>query len=107
MWLDTVVTKMLMDEPPILGQWADRAECRGHPTSWWFPEESRKNAAESNTAKAICRSCPVMSECLEYAMQYPTNYMALQGIWGGLTVSGRRKLEAERYWIQLTSREDP
>ena len=102
-----MVTVMLMDEPPMLGQWADRAECRGHPTSWWFPEESRKNAAESNIAKAICRSCPVISDCLEYAMQYPTNYMTLQGIWGGLTVNGRRKLEAERYWIQLTSKVDP
>ena len=107
MWLDSVVTVVLMDEPPIIGDWADRGECRGHPTSWWFPVENRRNAAETNTAKAICQSCPVISDCLEYAMKYPTNHMGLQGIWGGLTVSGRRKLEAERYWIQLTAKSNP
>ncbi len=95
---------MLIDQPPKIGQWADRAECRGQPTYWWFPDEHRTNVAENNKAKKICQLCPVIAECLEYAMSYPHDYVSLPGIWGGLTEGQRRQLNSDRYWAKLDAR---
>ena len=41
-------------------------------------------------AIAMCRKCPVLKQCLEYALQHPesTEY----GIWGGTTPPQRRRI---------------
>ena len=41
-------------------------------------------------AIAMCRKCPVLKQCLEYALQHPesTEY----GVWGGTTVAQRRRI---------------
>lgn len=44
-------------------------------------------ALEHKQAKRICRSCPVRTECLSYAMDSPVDH----GIWGGLTERERRR----------------
>ncbi len=41
-------------------------------------------------AIAICRSCPVLKQCLEYALQHPES--AEYGIWGGTTPPQRRRI---------------
>ena len=48
----------------------------------------KTEAAEA--AIAICRSCPVLKQCLEYALRHPeyTEY----GIWGGTTPPQRRRI---------------
>lgn len=43
-------------------------------------------------AKMICRACPVIDDCLEYAMQ--TKQPA--GVWGGLTPAERIRLRKRR-----------
>lgn len=43
-------------------------------------------------AKSICRNCPAIEECLEYAMSYP---MEEYGVWGGLTPADRKKLRIQ------------
>lgn len=40
-------------------------------------------------AKAICRNCPLIKQCSQFAINYPTE---LDGIWGGTTVRERRRL---------------
>lgn len=44
------------------------------------------------TAKEICASCAVRSDCLEYAMSAGEKF----GVWGGLTVKERRRLSRYR-----------
>ena len=44
-------------------------------------------AIEHKQAKTICRSCPVRSDCLSFAMDSPIDH----GIWGGLTERERRR----------------
>jgi WhiB family redox-sensing transcriptional regulator len=44
-------------------------------------------AVEHKKAKGICRSCPVRSQCLSYAMDRQVDH----GIWGGLTERERRR----------------
>jgi WhiB family transcriptional regulator, redox-sensing transcriptional regulator len=72
----------------------------GHATNWrasgaclnadpdlFFPISSAGRAlSQIAQAKAICASCPVISECLEFA--YAST--AIQGIWGGTTAEERQ-----------------
>lgn len=48
------------------------------PEAWWDP-------AGSDDAKAVCRGCPVRSECLAYALAARER----AGVWGGLTPDER------------------
>ena len=41
-------------------------------------------------AIAMCRSCPVLKQCLEYALRHPES--ARSGIWGGTTATQRRRI---------------
>jgi WhiB family redox-sensing transcriptional regulator len=42
----------------------------------------------SNDAKRICNKCPVMAECLEFALSHNEKH----GVWGGLSLVDRAKL---------------
>ena len=72
--------------------WQLRGLCRGTHSHLFFPPSTfeRKDERERRElrARTICRVCPVMSECLEYAMRIREPY----GIWGGFTESERRDL---------------
>jgi WhiB family transcriptional regulator, redox-sensing transcriptional regulator len=65
--------------------WKPRAACRGLPVEIFFPEHGDSIAAAR--AKAICRTCPVTAECLDYA--HALHMRA--GIWGG------RSIERDRF----------
>ena len=41
-------------------------------------------------AITMCRNCPVLKRCLEYALRHPES--AEYGIWGGTTVAQRRRI---------------
>src|SRR5579875_159663 len=64
--------------------WHARAACRKHPEISWFPEPG-ESAAD---AVAVCGTCPVVGECLEWAMAQGST---LAGVWGGLTPRGRQR----------------
>lgn len=67
--------------------WQDDAACRNHPTRWWFPEHdiNDKTHGHYTNAKVICLSCPVKSDCLDYAMTREQNERWRFGMNGGLT----------------------
>jgi WhiB family redox-sensing transcriptional regulator len=48
---------------------------------------NRKYSYEQE-AKAICKACPYMARCLEYAVKHPE----LVGIWGGTTEAQRKRM---------------
>lgn len=64
--------------------WGLEAACAGHEhPEWWFP--TRLDGPEGpGRAIAICRECPVRTECLAYA-QHLTGEIGelLFGVWGG------------------------
>lgn len=68
--------------------WRDDAVCAGLDPDLFFPERG----ASSGEAKAVCRGCPVRSECLEHAMSVPEKF----GIWGGLSEKERRRLRRSK-----------
>ena len=76
---------------PYMGSmdWFSKAACKGL-THLMFPKE-HKDITYIAEARAICKSCPVQKDCLEYALEFPPADM--HGVWAGLT---SRQLAAEQ-----------
>lgn len=75
--------EILEDEIPVPRFDGD---CRGLPTTWWFPERGEANTG-TRKAVEICKTCPVLIECGEFANSYPK----LHGIWGATTLRQRQR----------------
>src|SRR5262245_30646060 len=86
-FLDEQLAYAIHDMTPIRPTWTRRAACRGWSTSLWFPERGEND--NGRTAKRICASCPVRSECLAWAQEFGDT--AALGIWGGLSSQRRRR----------------
>lgn len=41
-------------------------------------------------AKQVCHRCPVMAECLDFALRFEEHEII--GVWGGTTGSDRRRI---------------
>lgn len=68
-------------------EWVNESACVGTPTEMFFAPDLHAKA------KAICVECPVITQCLNYALETGTEY----GIFGGTTGSERlRMLRARR-----------
>ena len=63
--------------------WVSKALCRTTD-----PDELFVSGKAQNKAAAICRHCPVVTECLADALD---NHMEF-GVWGGMTERQRRAL---------------
>ena len=66
------------------GDWITQAACRGQDPNRWHPH--RGDRITSAAAVAVCETCPVARDCLDYAVSNRIDY----GIWGGLSERGRR-----------------
>lgn len=64
--------------------WHTRAACQGMDTALFFPA---KGQPVPDVVKATCARCPVRVQCLAYAIETHQSF----GVWGGLTVKGRRR----------------
>ncbi|MEO6122017.1 MAG: WhiB family transcriptional regulator [Acidimicrobiales bacterium] len=75
-------------------EWRVEAACRDLDPDLFFPVGSTGAALdEIASATALCRSCPVREQCLDFAMK--TNQES--GIWGGTSEDERRGLR--RVWL--------
>lgn len=87
------MTVLDMEPFRTIDNWRARAACRDLDTELFFPAGETGDALEqTDRAKAICRSCPVQDECLDYAVA--ANEQA--GIWGGATETERRSIRRRR-----------
>ncbi len=76
-------------------EWQEEAACNSYPNVVFFGEEGEselERQARERRAKAVCRQCPVLESCLEFAMETNQKY----GIWGGLTDKERASLKRRR-----------
>jgi WhiB family transcriptional regulator, redox-sensing transcriptional regulator len=73
---------------PARTDWQADAACRGADNAVFFPVAE----ADSGPAKAICATCPVAEQCLEYAIETRQP----DGVWGGLTGTERHRLIRRR-----------
>lgn len=74
----------VLEGVPAPGPWARLGRCRTAPPELFFPERGD----DLRQAKAICRSCPVINECRDYAVPHRD----LLGVWGGLSAKERSAL---------------
>jgi WhiB family redox-sensing transcriptional regulator len=66
------------------GEWWLRAACTAAEPDLFFPIAPR--GTDIAAAKRVCYACPVMNQCLEYAISTGQ----VHGIWGGATEDERR-----------------
>ena len=67
-------------------QWRDAAACLGTDyADLWFEHDY---APPPLAVRQICGSCPVQTQCLDYALQNNEEY----GVWGGTTPRQRRAM---------------
>lgn len=75
-----------------LHPWMDDAACKDEPPDTFFPpsEGNRQDTPDHpmwERGKAICAGCPVVDDCLAYAVRNEK-----YGLWGGLTPAERSAL---------------
>ena len=69
---------------------ADRLFFQINPNT---PDQDLRGVKKTEAAEAaidMCRKCPVLKQCLEYALRHPES--AEYGVWGGTTVTQRRRI---------------
>lgn len=59
--------------------WRDDAACSQIGGNAWFPEKG----TDSLPARKICRRCPVIDECLKWALETKPSH----GIYAGLSIN--------------------
>ncbi|MGH9654937.1 MAG: WhiB family transcriptional regulator [Bryobacteraceae bacterium] len=70
--------------------WESRGACVGAPLATFFPEpDVARMPGAWDAARQICRGCPVLSECADFAVRALPHRAA--GMWGGMTPNQRRK----------------
>lgn len=76
--------------------WMTDAACAdvGDPDAW-FPTEGEHGSTTARV-NAICRSCPVARECLDYALSGARQGARVQGIWAATTETQRLLALRER-----------
>ena len=68
--------------------WQDLSLCSQSDPEAWFPEKG----GSTRGPKRICYRCPVISECLDYALETDQRF----GVWGGLSERERRRLKRDQ-----------
>ena len=63
--------------------WMESAVCASADPEEWFPEKG----VRADKAKKICATCPVIDECLQFALKNNET-----GIWGGTSRRERVRL---------------
>lgn len=70
-------------------EWRQNAACLDEDPELFFPDGTTGAAFDQiQRAKAVCRRCPVVRECLQWALDH--NQEA--GVWGGLNEEERRNI---------------
>jgi len=64
--------------------WYSEGICKNVDPDIFFPERG----ASTRNAKAICRSCPVIEDCLDFFVRTEQPF----GVWGGVTGGQIRKV---------------
>lgn len=71
--------------------WQAFAACYGKPVEWWYPSAPGDHA-DTERAKAICRSCPVITDCLDHALEHDERF----GIWAATSEKERMRMQRRR-----------
>lgn len=80
--------------------WRRWAACRDAEPELFFPIGSTGPVLlQIEEAKRVCRSCPVIEECLEWALE-----LGEVGVWGGLSEDERKSLKRREQRRELRAK---
>jgi WhiB family transcriptional regulator, redox-sensing transcriptional regulator len=68
--------------------WMNDGNCRNYPPAVFFPSDG----VGVDRARKICNGCPVLDECLEFALDQRIEH----GVWGGASERERRRILKRR-----------
>lgn len=78
--------------------WMDDAACADQSSTKFFTrDEPRARESDLKEGLAICRTCPVRSECLDFALEMNCKH----GLWGGYTSRERQRMRRQRSGLSL------
>ena len=75
-------------DPDSETAWMADGNCRLHPPATFFPSDG----VGVDRARKICRDCPVVATCLEYALDSRIDH----GVWGACSERERRRILKRR-----------
>jgi WhiB family redox-sensing transcriptional regulator len=78
-------------------EWMADGKCRQYPPETFFP----RDGTGVIIAQKICATCPVVAECLVYALDNHIDH----GVWGGKSERERRRLLRERRRVRIFNRD--
>ncbi len=70
--------------------WRTKGACNGVDTAIFYPASECDD--EASEAQAICGTCRVRDQCLEFALDNREH----EGVWGGATERERRRILRQR-----------
>ncbi|MFE5643623.1 WhiB family transcriptional regulator [Rhodococcus sp. NPDC056516] len=88
---ETTMTVRSSPEPLVDNNWRMFATCKTvDPAVFYSPgeERGRNRTARESSAKQVCFRCPVIRDCLTFALETAEPH----GVWGGTTPSERLAL---------------
>lgn len=85
----------LEDLPPE--DWREQSSCSQIDPELFYPD--KENHLSPKTAKKVCAGCPVLDQCLDWALETREKH----GIWGGLTETERNVLLKNRFPSEASS----
>lgn len=80
--------------------WMEQADCRFADPELFYPIEGKFNTPEIKTAIRICRNCPVIKNCLNWAIKTGDSY----GVLGGMTPQQRTRYHREMEYARVLRR---
>lgn len=81
----------MSEHPARSDRWRQSAACSGMDTSDFYPNDRERGptlARRERRAKAICAQCPVIKDCLTWALDAREPF----GVWGGTSAKERARL---------------
>ncbi|MFF5859882.1 WhiB family transcriptional regulator [Streptomyces sp. NPDC012751] len=76
-------------ELPVNTNWRAGAACANEDPDLFFPIGNTGPALlQIEEAKAVCRRCPVVERCLQWALESGQEH----GVWGGVDEGERRRM---------------
>lgn len=68
-------------------EWKLQGLCATSP----YPDDWFGKFDNQNVARRLCNGCPVISQCLSYALANDEQF----GVWGGMTTRDRKRLKRQ------------
>lgn len=84
----TAATNPAPPDADSVSAWMSAGNCRNYPPAVFFPSDG----VGVDRARKICVDCPVLDQCLEYALEQRIEH----GVWGGCSERERRRILKRR-----------